>query len=324
MLSQEIVKMEITSHYHFNNDFFHATFVIDFENEKAYWDPKYFEHLKFMQDFYEKEGLGKYKAERHKLFELLTDRVTHDEYTLHDIGGFFHEIDEKDVFGQFEHLEPCGSLLGHVDFLNVFYISLYSFDSKEYYVVKWGFPEFWFDFGQLLENLVGFDVLNISNSKYFISNLNYDVLNDWIVDRNTGEGLILDKIGFNYYTHRIGDWTRWSIDFSNRTLVLQHKFNEKLTESLSGDVINHVINLLKYHHVFSWSLKESWSDLPGGCWSIHDGYSWCLEFEFNNGSVYNIGGDNVILNGYLKFANDIKELFNFDLLRCGDCKNPGV
>lgn len=319
MLSQEIVKMEITSHYHFNDDFFHATFVIDFDSQKAYWDSKYFKDIEFWKDFYQREGLGEYKRNEHWLFRRLDDRVTHKEYALNNADKFLSEIEKRDIFNRFEPCEPTGSLLGHIEFLNVFYIYIYSKDLEEYHVVKWKFPGFWREFGELLENLVGFDVLNISDSKYFISNLNYDVSNDWIVD-NACEELVLNKIRFNYFTHMIGDWTNWEIDFSNKTLTLRHEFNDEITESVSDDILNQLKGLLKKHHVFSWNLKESWSNLPGGCWVIKDGHSWRLEFEFDNGAVFNIGGGGVNTDEYLDFAKEVKYLFDFDLMRYEDRK----
>ena len=62
----------------------------------------------------------------------------------------------------------------------------------------------------------------------------------------------------------------------------------------------------------------------GGSWKMIDGYIWCLEFEFDNGAIYNVGGYNVHPNEYFDFGKEIEELIISDLLRLDDCNDWSI
>lgn len=325
MLAQEIVKIKITQHYHFNNHFHHDTFIIDFENGNAYWDSNYFLEAMLWQGDIEKYGLQDVNPMNHELYKILDSRVTKDEFELNDVDKFLRGLEKIDIFDQIDSFESSGSLLGHVEFLNVVHITLYSANSEEKYIVDWQFPDSWLDFAKLLENLVGFDILNIENSKYFVSEFDYTILDDWIVDNEEFNELALDKIRFNYDNGVVGCTINdWIIDVSNKTLTLNTYSHHKAPQDLSDDVLVKLTKLLRKYHVFSWSSKESWRNLPEETWVINGGYSWCLEFEFTNGAIYNVGANNVHPEEYLDFANEIEKLFDKKLLRSQDCNDWSI
>ena len=325
MLTEEIVKMEISQHYHFNNHFHHDTFIIDFDDGNAYWDLKYFfETMEWKWDR-EKYGLQESDPKNHELYKVLDSRVTHDSYNLNEAEKFLEELEKIDIFDQIDSSESSCLLLNHVKFLNEIQITLYSDNSEEKYVVNWNFPKSWLDFAKLLENLVGFDVLNVQNSKYFVSKFDYDFQDDWIVDNKQFNELTLDKIRFNYNNRVVGSCiSDWIIDLSEKTLMINTYLHNDAHWDLSDELLNNLDNLLRKYHVFSWSSKESWSNLPEDSWVMCGGYNWCLEFEFTNGAIYNVGGYNVHPGEYFDFANEIIGLFGIDLLRSVDCNDWNI
>ena len=190
--------MEISQYYAFNDNYHHDGFIIDFKNKTAYWDPQYFKDYEFDQNrlngWYEGSPID-YNG--HELFFMLHNRVTKEIFVLEDEGikEFINFIEESDLLKQllewefeieknqnipidiiesFSKLEESNrDKLHRIRLVNECFITIITEEFKILFLVNFSFPELWEDFSISLEKLIGFDVLNINNSKYWINNINY-------------------------------------------------------------------------------------------------------------------------------------------------------
>ena len=107
-------------------------------------------------------------------------------------------------------------------------------DMEEYRLIN-RFPEKWMEFGNLLMGLVGFDVLNIENLRYLISELHFDIKKEGVY--LNGKKLSLTKL----YYYRGGIYGslcyNYSIDFVNK------KINRPLYNHLDFPDEETVVNL---------------------------------------------------------------------------------
>lgn len=114
-------------------------------------------------------------------------------------------------------------------FINNEYLSdEISWRNKEYVNI---FPDSWIDFGKLLIEILGFDLLNI-NQKDLITELHYDIGYDGVYDKKNSNKLELKKV--NFHISNLND--------------LSNAFN--FTISDDDERFSKVCELLEYYGVY--------------------------------------------------------------------------
>lgn len=274
--------------------------------------------------------------EGNDLLSILYSRISKEKITLHDhdIENFRRFFDESKIFDQlleyeFEILDKSNV---PDDIMESFYLlksknrdelhrikvaydcllTVYYETFKITFVCNLHFPESWKDFAFALENLIGFDLLNMNISKYWINNINYDLLKTGVFDKRNGEKLILEKFVFHYHSHLfINPVPNCSICFDEKLL----KVDDEVNRWLSQNVLNSFLNLLVKHDVYLWNSEESYTEvLNRPRRSICDGYNWSIRLIFNNKSVFYVSLHMEHPDSYFEFAKDVKKLFGKDLL----------
>ncbi len=346
MILNNLVKLEIHQFYHFNDNAHSDNFIIDFKDEVAYWNPQYFKDYQFDQDrlsgWYEGSPI-EYKG--HDLFFMLHNRITKEIFVLEDenIKEFINFIEEsellnqllewefdignnqnipKDIFESFCTLkENNRDKLHRIHLVNDCFITINTEEFEIHFLVNFSFPELWADFSNSLEKLIGFDVLNINNSKYWINNINYKLCSDGFFDKN-GKKLILEKFNFNFHTWGFNYYPNFSIDF-NENLLIFKRFREIISsEKLTQNILDDFKKLIIKHGIYLWGCEESYENVLNSKSMWLDGYHWNIELIFNNGAIFYVGLDNEHPDSYFRFAKDVKQLFGRDLFRIKDCHYP--
>lgn len=304
--AKDLIKLEIFHTSAFDES---SCFVMDFQNNEAYYNPSFKLKIK-------------------------------DKICLSDksINNFLNSLDEIDFIGQLQEIE-CHTLkyfepkdddyylhtlkmnLHHdVKFSNQFDFIFHFKDFIKEYFVQWNYPNSWFDFSNILTDLVNFDVLDIDNSKKWINNFDYDIKKEGIFD-NTGK-LILKEFKFVYMVpHFIDDcsYSFFIIDFVKGKLHSRGKIFDK---DITNDDLKCFLELLSKYEIYQWENEKYWEnvyDSPGG-WC--DGYHWSIQLTFENDSIFYIGGHCTHPDLYFSFAEEVKNLFGDDLLRLNDCAIP--
>lgn len=266
---------------------------------------------------------------------MLHNRISKEKIHLHnqDIENFRRFFDESKLFDQlleyeFEILDEFNvpddiresfSLLksknrDKLHRINVAYdcyITFYYETFKITFVCNLHFPESWKDFAFALENLIGFDLLNMNISKNWINNINYDLLKTGIFDKENGEKLILERFIFHYHSHLFDNPVpNFSISFDECLLKVDEDIGE-----LNQNILKSFKNLLVKHDVYLWTSEESYTEvLNRPKRNLCDGYGWSIRLIFNNKSVFYVSLHSEHPDSYFKFATDVKNLFGKDLL----------
>lgn len=305
-LAKDLLKLEIFHTSAFDES---SCFVIDFQNKDAYYDSRFKLKIK--------------------------DRIHLSEES---ITNFLNSIDEIDFISQLQNIE-CHTLKYfepkdydyylhtlkmnlHYDvvFSNQYVFICHFKDFIKEYFVQWSYPTSWFEFSNILIDLVGFDVLDINNSKKWVNNFDYEIKKEGIFDNTTK--LILKQFKFVYTVpHFIDDFSDsfFIIDFVKGRLHSKGKILDK--DITQGD-LKYFLKLLSKYEIYQWENEKYWEnvyDSPGG-WC--DGYHWSILLTFNNDSIFYIGGHCTHPDLYFSFANEVEKLFGKDLLRLEDCHIP--
>lgn len=304
-LAKDLLKLEIYHETAFEN----SCFVIDFQNKEAHYNPS-----------------SKSKIE---------DKILLSEES---INNFLHSADEMDFIGQLQDNE-CHTLKyfeqqedeyyfhtlrmilhHHILFSNQYGFVFYFKDFNKEYFVQWNYPDSWFDFSNILTDLVDFDVLDANNSKKWINNLDYDIRKDGIYGNS--KKLLLKRFEFEYCVpHIIVDHrdSSFMIDFDKRRLSSEDRVFD---EDFSQDTLNSFLELLVKYEIFLWENEKYWKNVYDSPTIWCDGYHWSIRLTFDNESVFYIGSHCIHPDSYFSFAEDVKNLFGEDLLRLKDCCIP--
>ena len=329
-------KIRICQSYKFNNHSHLDYFIIDFKEKNAYWHPENFRHFEDIESsFKECYGCNIAEYEGNDLLSSIYNHISKEKIPLNtqDIKNFRRFIDESDFFNQLleyelevsdeskvpdEIMESFSILksknrdkLHRISLAYACYITFYYETFKITFICNFHFPETWADFAFALENLIGFDLLNINISKNWINNINYNLRKTGVFDKENDEKLILEKFIFHYHSHLlINEVPNFYICFDEKLLVVDENIEE-----LNQNILNNFENLLVKHDVYLWSSEESYTEvLNYHTGTICDGYRWSIKLIFNNGSVFYVGLHCEHPDSYFEFAKDVKSLFGKDLL----------
>lgn len=161
------------------------------------------------------------------------------------------------------------------------------------------YPSNWLEFGNLIINLFGFDLLNI-NLKNLITPLYYNINSDGVYEKETNNKLKLKKLNFNLVSYEEPfNPFNFSIDSNNSNF-------EK------------IIALLDDYGVYKW-YDEDYAEniIESDDFNDFKGNSWFIELIFEDDKVLNLRGDNVFPDTYIHLGNEIISLKD-DLLRINE------
>lgn len=344
MILNNLNIIKICQCYHFNNCTHFDEFIINFKEKKAYWDPQYFKDLELKNEIFEEnKGISYIEQKGHDLFLTLHNRVSNDNFILdyENIGEFMVFLEESDLLNQLldgifylhgdsnipnDILEAVHLLksnnrdkLDMISLINECILTFCTDDFEIEFLVNFSFPDSWFDFAGALEKLVGFDILNINNSKYWVNNINYILSPNGVIDKINGKKLELNKFKFNFSSWGFNNhMPSVIIDLKNELLILKDYGEILSSEKLTQEHLNDFKDLLVKHDVYLWGYEELYRNvLKTG--SIYDGFNWNIELVFNNDAIFYVGLRNGFPDSYLAFAKDVKELFDNDLIGFQNC-----
>lgn|GEM_PF-782225 len=172
-------------------------------------------------------------------------------------------------------------------------------------------PQTWIQLGKSLNKLVGFDILNIANSKHAITNLHYDFKDDGVYDKKTNKKLRLKSLSYRHGA--VLDWGfskyRVSVDFDKKTF--RCFVNEK---ELSDEELNVILDLIEKYHIYQLDDEKYWQKLIYHEWMGFDGYNWSLDLTFEGDKHWSIGCSNDYPDIFTHLAFEIIDLTGKDML----------
>ena len=165
--------------------------------------------------------------------------------------------------------------------------------------------------------MVGFDVLNIENLRYLISELHFDIKKEGVY--LNGQKLSLTKL----YYYRGGIYGSlcydYSIDFVNKKInrPLRNHLDfpdEKTVVNLTEDECFFILNLIEKTGVYRWYHQDYLNRMKSDefpYW-MFDGTHWYFDLIFDDEYVMHLGGHEEYPDTYRYFASEIKELLDYD------------
>lgn len=299
-----IEKIEITQRFNFKRlNRHYECFTIDFLNNSGYYKIS------------ERGSGDKFLSESplcdDSWIDILVDlrrRMTSEIRTFDfkkadEFLGSFNELDlfedfESERFLLFEKLEVIYSCV----------VIIYSTDGYHEYSFKNNFPKNWVRFGEILRNLVGFDVLHLNYQRQFATPLYHDIRKDGVyID---GEKLAIKTIEFGHYR-------TYPYDLPNPRLIVN--FNEMSIEGyvekeLDRDDEKLILGLFEKYHVYKWIFREYHRKSRARDPDDLEGYDWYLEMVFEGGVIWHLFGYNEYPDTYVHLGREIKEITCMDLL----------
>lgn len=293
-------KMGIYQRYNLGSQHYHSYFEFDFKNKKAQLisqditeDFRKDNALNCNDDSNLKIANSFLIAEENKIFDLNAE----------DCQKLYSEFDKI----KYSHDEEIVGIwqLNNITFSekNFFEDSPRIFKTHEsnYQYVN-NYPKNWIELGNLIIDVLGFDLLNI-NLKNLITPLHYNITSDGVYEKQTNNKLKLKKLNFNIVSFEEPfNPFNFSIDSENSDF-------EK------------IIKLLEDYGVYKWYDKDYTENIiESDDFNDFKGNSWFIELIFENGRVLNLRGDNAYPDTYVHLGNEILNL-KCDLLRINEINN---
>lgn len=302
-----IEKIEITQRFNFKRlNRHYECFTIDFLNNSGYYKIS------------ERGSGDKFLSESplcdDSWIDILVDlrsRMTSEirTFDFEKADEFLHDFDELDLFGDFESERFL--LFEKLELIYSCAVIIYSTDGYYEYSFKNNFPKKWVRFGEILQRLVGFDVLHLDYQRQFATPLFYDIENDGVY--LDGEKLVLKTIEFGHYRTYPYDLPhpRLIVDFNTR------RVEGYIEKELDGDDEKLIFGLLEKYHVYSWIFKEYHKKSLERDPDDLEGYDWYLEMVFEGDVIWHLFGYNDYPDTYVHLGREIEEITGMDLLEIG-------
>lgn len=313
-----IEKMVISQDYNFSTLWYFNVFTLDFREKKA--QCSYFPHDDTIpMDFYKSQS----SKENHKLNVKFWKSSNYKLIYLTEkqLDDFLNDFESLDLFENYKPSISKGfsDKFGNIGMLSKCSVEIfYENDDVEKFKFVDNFPKNWIGFGKILENLVGFDVLNIGNLRYLICELHFDIKSDGVY--LDGKKLNLTKI----YYYRGGIYGplgyNFAIDLINKSLNYPRMGHldypaEEIYKNLTDDEISCILDLIEKCSVCRWYHKDYLNRIDAYEYPriFFDGVHWYMELVFENKYVLHLGGHSEYPDTYMYFGRKIKELFGVDL-----------
>ena len=299
-----IEKIEITQRFNFKRlNRHYECFTIDFLNNSGYYK------------IAERGSGDKFLSESplcdDSWIDILVDlrrRMTSEIRTFDfkkadEFLGSFNELElfddfESERFLLFEKLEVIYSCV----------VIIYSTDGYHEYSFKNNFPKNWVRFGEILEDLVGFDVLHLNYQRQFATPLYHDIRKD---------GVYIDGGKLAIKTVEFGHYRTYPYDLPNPRLIVN--FNERSIEGyvekeLGRDDEELILGLFEKYHVYKWIFTEYHRKSRTRDPDDLEGYDWYLEIVFEGDVIWHLFGYNEYPDTYVHLGREIIEITGMDLL----------
>lgn len=302
-----IEKIEITQRFNFKRlNRHYECFTIDFLNNSGYYKIS------------ERGSGDKFLTESPLCDDLWIDilvdlrsRMTSEirTFDFEKADRFLHDFDELGLFDGFESEKFL--LFEKLELIYSCVVIIYSTDGYEEYSFKNNFPEGWTRFGEILHDLVGFDVLHLNYQRQFATSLYHDIENDGVY--LNGERLSLRTIEFGHYRTYPYDMPhpRLIVNFKDRTI------DGYIERELTSDDRELILGLLEKYHVYSWILREYHRKSIERDPDDLEGYDWYLEMVFEGSVIWHIFGYNEYPDTYVHLGREIERITGMDLLEIG-------
>lgn len=298
-----IEKIEITQRFNFKRlNRHYECFTIDLINRNAYYKIS----ERGSGDKFLRENLlcddswidilvdlrRKMTSEIHRLNDKQIDKFRHDFDNLKLFDGF-----ESEKFSYFEKIELIYSC-------NVI---IYSTDNYEEYSFKNNFPKNWIEFGEILNDLFGFDVLHLNHQMKMATPLYFDIRRDGVY--------FDDKL--NIKSIEFGHYKTYPYELPNPRLIVNfsdNSINGYIEKGLTLNDKGLILSLLEKYHVYMWIFDEYHNKSNARDPDDLEGYDWYLEMVFENDVIWHIFGYNDYPDTYVHLGREIIEITKMDLL----------
>lgn len=298
-----IEKIEITQRFNFKRlNRHYECFTIDLINRNAYYKIS----ERGSGDKFLRENLlcddswidilvdlrRKMTSEIHRLNDKQIDKFQHDFDNLKLFDGF-----ESEKFSYFEKIELIYSC-------NVI---IYSTDNYEEYSFKNNFPKNWIEFGEILNDLFGFDVLHLNHQMKMATPLYFDIRRDGVY--------FDDKL--NIKSIEFGHYKTYPYELPNPRLIVNfsdNSINGYIEKELTLNDKGLILSLLEKYHVYMWIFDEYHNKSNARDPDDLEGYDWYLEMVFENDVIWHIFGYNDYPDTYVHLGREIIEITKMDLL----------
>lgn len=219
---------------------------------------------------------------------------------------FLHDFEELKLFEGFESEEFL--LFEKLEVIYSCVVIIYSSEGYFEYSFKNNFPEKWEEFGQMLYDLVGFDVLHLNYQRQFATPMYHGIKEDGVY--KTGEKLAIKTIEFGHYKTYPYDLPhpRMIVNFEDKTI------EGYVERELTGDVEKLILDLLEKYHVYKWIFRDYHRKSMERDPDDLEGYDWYLEIVFKGDVIWHLFGYNEYPDTYVHLAREIIEICGMDLL----------
>ena len=299
-----IEKIEITQRFNFKRlNRHYECFTIDLTNKNAYYKisergsgDKVLDESPLCDDSWIDilvDLREKMTSEIRRLTDDQVDRFRHDWQNLKLFDGF--ESEEFLYFSKIELIYSC-------------IVIVYSTDGYAEYSFKNNFPKNWIEFGKILNDMLGFDVLHLNYQRRLATPLYHDIRPDGV--RRDGKTLEIKAIEFGHYPTYPYDMPhpRLIVNFPERTI------DGYIQKEMSKNDEELILNLLERHHVYSWIFRRYHEKSLARDPDDLEGYDWYLEIVFEKDVIWHIFGYNDYPDTYVHLGREIRKITGMDLL----------
>ena len=299
-----IEKIEITQRFNFKRlNRHYECFTIDLVNNNAYYKisergsgDKFLNENPLCDDSW----IGILVDLRRKMTSRIYDfnDSQKDEFLcdFNDLNLFDGFVSEE--FSYFEKIELIYSCK----------VIIYSTDKFEEYEFKNDFPLNWIRFGEILDELFGFDVLHLNYQRQLVTPLYFDVRKDGVYCLD--DGLPLKSIEFGHYR-------TYPYELPNPRLIINFedgRIDGYIDKELTSGDEELILGLLEKYHVYMWIFDEYHRKSNARDPDDLEGYDWYLEMVFEGNVIWHIFGYNDYPDTYVHLGREVIEITGMDLL----------
>ena len=299
-----IEKIEITQRFNFKRlNRHYECFTIDFLNNSSYYKIS------------ERGSGDKFLVESSlcddSWIDILVDlrnKMTSEirKFNQEDADKFLHEFDQLSLFDNFE--SENFSYFEKIELIYSCNVIIYSTDNFEEYSFKNNFPLNWIRFGEILYDLLGFDVLHLNYQKQIVTPLFFDIRPD---------GVYLDESKLDIKAIEFGHYRTYPYDVPKPRLMInfaEKRIDGYIEKELSPNDEDKLLKLLEKYHVYMWIFDEYHRKSNTRDPDDLEGYDWYLEIVFEEDIIWHLFGYNDYPDTYVHMAREIMEITQMDLL----------